>query len=184
MTLLAKSHKLFLSIFQLSCIGNKFYAFDGLRSSARASQQQQQANRCNKTFHDLLLNIRHTTPVFCCGAGPLSVICTMPKSTTYKAVPSGENLTETGRSSPPPFNHVAGPFLLPSFTAKSRMTPFSTFTRTTLKPTGDNTFPTLGAMSPNRATNASPLKPNLSLREKSNPFADECTPKIATGCGG
>src|SRR5437763_563668 len=57
-------------------------------------------------------------------------------------------------------------------------------TRTILKPTGKSTFPTLGAISPNCATKASPAKPKLLFFEKSNPLEDECTPNTATGCGG
>jgi hypothetical protein len=67
-----------------------------------------------------------------------------PKSTMYNAEPSGENRAAMGRSNPPPPTLEAGPLLHPRLTAKSSTTPFSTLTRTTLKPTGANTLPEAG----------------------------------------
>lgn len=70
----------------------------------------------------------------------------------------------------------AGP-LGSRFTMKSFTIPASGSTRLTLKPTGATGSPASGAMPPNSAMKASPSWPNSALREKSNPFDEECTPR-------
>ncbi len=67
-----------------------------------------------------------------------------PKSTMYKADPSGENRAAMGRSNPPPPILEAGPLIRPRLTAKSSTPPFSTLTRTTLNPTGAIPLPETG----------------------------------------
>lgn len=62
--------------------------------------------------------------------------------------------------------------------------PFAMLTRTTRNLTGCSDFPVSGDWSPNSAMKACPTWPKWAEREKSSPFDDAWTPRMAAGRGG